>query len=99
MWYRLLVSSLASPGIWSVSASCGLRFEKAINLDGTSSRRVRHNSEVEVDALGGVVKLAVGALVLTQLPTSLIGHYQRQARAHPGDEKCSASQAGNMRSK
>ena len=84
MCYRLLVSSLASPGIWPVSASCGLRFEKAINLDGTPSRRVRHNSEVEVDALGGVVKLAVGALVLIQLPTPLIGHYLRQARAHPG---------------
>jgi len=70
--------SLASPGTQPVSASCGPRFQEASKPDEPLSTLARHSSEVEVDELGRVVKPAVGALVLTQLATPLIRHYQRQ---------------------
>ena len=59
--------ALASEQLESSVASCESPSENDTNLDATLHNLPQPTSEVETEELGRVVKLAVGALVLTQL--------------------------------
>ena len=75
----LLAGGQAAPAV----AHCETRFEEGTH-PGTILRNSPQHTNVESEELGRVVKLAVGALVLTQLAVPLIRRYQSQARAYPG---------------
>ena len=75
----LLVGGQAAPAV----AHCETRFEEGTH-PGIILRNIPQRTNVESEELGRVVKLAVGALVLTQLAVPLIRRYQSQPRAYPG---------------
>ena len=76
--------TLVSEQIGPVAISCETPFDTAIGIEAAPSSLPNRTNEAKAEELGRAVKLAVGALVLTQLAVPLIRRYQRQAPAYPG---------------
>ena len=75
---------LASEPIGPAVASYHTSSEEGTSLDAPLPYLPQQTNDVPTEELGRVVKLAVGALVLTQLAVPLIRRYQRQPRTFPG---------------
>ena len=76
--------ALASERIGPVATACETPCEEVINIEAAPFSPPHRTKEAKAEEFGRAIKLAVGALVLTQLAVPLVRRYQRQSPVYPG---------------